>query len=104
MISVILSIIIDICDFIYNNTVRKFSLYDKIRITWNGKMLQTKVIIFLIYDENVENDKNPIFERKDTFTQSCEIITTINITNFQQAEKIMKLKNLLSCVKHYNNV
>lgn len=94
----------DICDFIYNNTVGKFSLYDKIRITWNGKMLQTKVIIFLIYDENVENDKNPIFERKDTFTQSCEITTTINITNFQQAEKIMKLKNLLSCVKHYNNV
>ena len=91
----------DICEFIYNNTVGKFSLYDKIRITWNGKMLQTKVIIFLIYDENVENDKNPIFERKDTFTQSCEITTTINITNFQQAEFLMKIYD---CANRYNNV
>ena len=44
-------------------------------------------MIFLIYDENVDNDNNPIFERKDIFAQSCEITTTINITNFQQAEK-----------------
>ena len=81
----------DICDFIYNNTVGKFSFYDKIRITMNGKMLQKRVMIFLIYDENVENANNTtIFERKDIFTQSCEITTIINIINFQQAEFLMK--------------
>ena len=37
----------DICDFIYNNTVGKFSFCDKIRITMNGKMLQKRVTIFL---------------------------------------------------------
>lgn len=85
----------DICEFIYNNTVGKFSLYDKIRITWNAKVLQKRVMIFLIYDdENVDNVNNPIFERKDICTQSCEISTTIDIINFQQAEKLMKLKNL----------
>lgn len=42
------------------------------------------------YDENVENYNKPIFERKDIFTQSCEIITTINIINFQQADFLMK--------------
>ena len=52
-------------------------------------------MIFLIYDdENVDNVNNPIFERKDICTQSCEISTTIDIINFQQAEKLMKLKNL----------
>lgn len=81
----------DICDFIYNNTVGKFSFYDKIRITMNGKVLQKKVMIFLIYDENVENANKPIFERKDIFKQSCEIITTINIINFQQADFLMKI-------------
>ena len=81
----------DICEFIYNNTVGKFSLYDKIRTTCNGKIFQKRVMIFLIYDENVDNDNNPIFERKDIFTQSCEITTTINIINFQQAENLMKI-------------
>lgn len=80
----------DICDFIYNNTIGKFSFYDKIRVTMNGKVLQKRVMIFIIYDENVENDNKPIFERKDIFTQSCEITTIINITNFQQAEFLMK--------------
>ena len=60
----------DICDFIYTNTVGKFSFYDKIRITMNGKILQKRVMIFLIYDENVENDKNHIFLKEKIYSHN----------------------------------
>lgn len=89
----------DICDFVYDNTVGKFSYYDKICISEHGKIPQEMILIYIICDdENVGNVPLSV-KRKDKYTTQYvgEIITTLFVVNSEQAKRNEISKYINAC-------